>query len=116
MKIQYVPYGLANNFGDHIEIHKDLKKYPNLHEFILKHELDHKSMNFSFSDLLLDMTNFKYTKEMFKFMLNRPSTWIQFSPLYKSNKGYFWDFNLLFIYIINLLAIAGIIALILMVL
>ena len=40
-KIKYVSYGTANRFEGHIEIHEKLKLYPNLHDFIVEHELKH---------------------------------------------------------------------------
>ena len=41
-KIKYVDWGLANWYEDRIEINRNLKKYPKLHNYIILHELGHK--------------------------------------------------------------------------
>lgn len=94
-EVRYVDWGLANNFGDYIEVHRDLKSHPQLLYPILKHEHGHDDGTF-WSDFKLDFI--KGTKvprwEMFKFMLKRPKTWIQFLPVYYAKeKGFVYDVN-----------------------
>ena len=43
MEIKYVDYGIANRYTDYIELNKRLKDNPKLHNYILRHELDHKN-------------------------------------------------------------------------
>ena len=108
MKIKYVEWGLANNFGTHIELHKDLKKFPRLHYAILQHELAHTKKTFTWHDFFLDFfpnPRMDYS-ELRKFMLKRPKTWIQLLPIYyQKGKGIVWDLNMIIIYIIMFIVI-----------
>lgn len=101
MEIKLVEQGLANRYSDCIEIHKDLPNYPELYNPILEHELTHTDKKFSFKDLRLDITKtpgINY-KELYKFMLKRPSTWVQWLPLWKhKERGFVFDLNLTIIY------------------
>jgi hypothetical protein len=105
--IRFVDYGVANNFGTYIEINKDLKKYPKLYKSIRKHELEHSKRKSFFSNFWLDFSNIHNTKDYLVFVLNHPRSWIQFSPLYKTKKGFFLDINLLIIEIFETILIVS---------
>ncbi len=83
MKIRLVDYGVANNFGDYIEINRELKQFPKLYKSILAHELKHTHKSFSLFDLKIDVKNKISIIELFKFMMTRPKTWTQALPLYR---------------------------------
>lgn len=96
MEIRYVPWGIANNFGDYIEINENLKLYPKLHDSILAHELQHtKAQGFSKEDFILDIspTSVSYWS-LFKFMCLHPKSFLQFAPIYKQGKILFYDVNM----------------------
>jgi hypothetical protein len=104
MEIRYVSYALANNFGDYIEINENLKRYPELHDEILKHELSHTDKKgFSKEDFLLDLapSRVNYWK-LFKFMCMYPRTFYQFLPFYyqKNKNTFFYDINLIIAWIV----------------
>jgi len=103
MKIKYVDYGLANNFGNSIEINKNLKNYPDLLKPILKHELAHTDKLFSFKDFKLDFyeDNEINTFDMLKFMFKYPKSLTQIFPFYwTKKKGFVYDLNLIVMYLI----------------
>lgn len=104
-KIVEVNHGVANNFGKYIEINKNLKKYPNLLNPIMKHELAHTKEFFSVHDLKLDfveetgINNF----EMLKFMFKYPRSFTQLLPFYWTRKkGFVYDINLMIMYLISI--------------
>lgn len=106
MEIRYVDYALANNFGDYIEINKNLKGYPELHKAILEHELSHTNApGFNKQDFLIDLAPGKidYWK-LIRFMCIFPKSFLQFAPFYyQRDKGFIYDINL----IISWVAILG---------
>lgn len=98
-----VEHGIANNFGDHIEINKHLKEYPDLFESVLQHELSHTNKEFSFKDLKLDLLadNEVDRRNMIKFMFKHPKSFSQLLPLYYSKRnGFVYDTNLIIMYAI----------------
>ena len=101
MEVKYVNWGLANNFGTHIELNKNLKDYPHLHENILKHELNHSDKFFTLDDLKQDITPIMLNQlELIKFFFKYPRSLIQFLPFYWTiKKGFVYDINLIFIYL-----------------
>jgi len=102
LDIQYVETGLGNNFGTHIELNKNLKEYPKLHDAILNHELRHTDKLFTWKDLKNDLTeNNVNSFEVLKFMLKYPKSFTQVLPFYFSKKhGFVYDINLIFIYLV----------------
>jgi len=100
MEIKLVDYGVANNFGDCIEINKELKQFPKLYKSILTHELEHTQKPFSLFDLKIDIKNKISTIELIKFMITRPKTWTQALPIYIKNRKLIYDFNLIILYLI----------------
>jgi hypothetical protein len=108
-KIVYVPWGLANRYDETIEINENLKQYPELHDSILQHELQHTdSKGFTKEDFLLDLgpSNVDYFK-LFKFMCFYPKSFLQFAPVYKRGKIIFYDINMAIAWSV-ILAVIGI--------
>ena len=98
MKIIYKKYGLANFFGDYIEINKKLKdnKYKRLRKYIIKHELGH----IKGFDLLHEFEiDWKIMPSLLLFFITTPSTWIDLLPFQIRNKKIIYDINLLILYI-----------------
>lgn len=98
-----VNHGIANNFGTHIEINTNLRKYPSLLTPILKHELSHTNKLFSLHDLKLDFYKDSETNnwDMLKFMVRHPKSFTQLLPVYWSRKkGFVYDLNMLIMYLI----------------
>jgi hypothetical protein len=106
MKITYVDWNLGNNFGDEIELNKNLLKpeYKFIHDNILKHELSHTDKAFTIQDLRLDLSQSKISSlEVLKFMVKHPKSFTQLLPLYYSPKhGFVYDINLLLIYSVTI--------------
>jgi len=100
LKVEYVNSGLGNNFGDLIEINKNLLNYPELHNAVLAHELEHSSQAFTIYDLKLDLSKPKVNSwDMLKFMVKYPKSFSQMLPFYYSKKhGFVYDINLIIIY------------------
>lgn len=85
--IEWVEWGVANNFTEIIEIHKDLLDHEDLLLPILKHEIQHFSTEGLAGDVWLDLVGSgTYRWKLFKFMMLRPKTWIQLLPFYYSPK------------------------------
>lgn len=101
IEIRFVDFGLANNFGDFIELHRDLRNYPNLMLAILWHEIKHEEGEWNLKDLAHDLTPNEGLKawDVWKFMIKRPKTWIQMLPIYyQRDKGIVIDKSRIFIY------------------
>lgn len=106
IKVEYVDFGIANNFGSYIEINKNLKKYPQLMKSILNHELKHKAGGFTFEDLKLDMTDRVNNWELAMFIFHHPKALHQFLPFYYTRKkGFVYDTNLIILYTLLLVTI-----------
>lgn len=95
MEIRYVNHSIGNNFGSFIELNENLKKYPKLHDAILAHELDHTDIEgFNKKDFLLDISeNRVSTWDIFKFMVNHPKAFMQFSPVTRRDNTVYYDTN-----------------------
>lgn len=110
-KVIFVPYGVANRFGEVIEVHQDLKKYPSLLKPILEHEMSHTNLpGWTWKDFKLDFfENNKSLKrwEVYGFMVKRPSTWIQILPFYfHPKRGFVIDINRSLFYLICLFIVS----------
>ena len=102
MKIRYVDWGLANWYEDRIELNKNLKKYPKLHNYILLHEKGHKNG----SDLIHDLSpNPKMFFPIILFCLKYPKTLIDLSPIWKKNGILYYDLNKLKLYAIGFISL-----------
>lgn len=101
MKIKEVDWGIANNFGDTIEIHKDLKYFPFLYASIVNHELKHTDRLWTWDEFKMDVIPDKTLNlfHLYKFMIKRPKTWIQLLPFYyQKDKGFVYDLNAIIIW------------------
>lgn len=108
MEIRYVPFGIANNFGEYIEVNENLKKYPKLHDAILRHELSHTNIpGFTLKDFMLDMSAPQKisNKQLISFMIHHPRAMKQFLPIYKQEGTIFYDINMLIVWGFGLTAI-----------
>lgn len=105
IKILYKRYGLANFFGNYIEINEKLKDKKKIRDYIIHHELGHKKE----FDLLHEFKiDWKVLPSILWFVLTTPSSWIDFSPIQYRDKKIIYDVNLSILYalVIILLVIA----------
>ena len=107
-EIVWVDYGIANNFGERIEINRALVWYPNLCYRIIHHERQHsKTLNYNWNDFVLDMFSNEEPHmrisawEMIRFCIKNPSGWRQYSPIYKASDGWYWDWGRVWAYVIQ---------------
>ena len=110
MKITEVDWGVANNFGDEIEVNRHLKEYPKLYIPIMRHEFAHDNSVFSWKELKHDLvTDNKLNQwDLLKFMIHHPKTFTQLSPIYYSKKrGFVIDLNLSLIFFVMTSLIIG---------
>lgn len=103
MKITYTDWALGNNFGNEIELNRNLIYYPKLHNAVLSHELSHSDKAFTIKDLKLDLSQSKISSwEVLNFMVKHPKSFTQLLPFYYSSKhGFVYDLNLLLIYFLS---------------
>ena len=114
-ELRYVDYALANNFGDYIEINKDLDEEPDLKRAILRHEYYHtKSNGLNKKDFLNDIAPQKIDNwKLLKFMLKHPKSFMQFLPFYwQKDKGFVYDINAILLYT-GIIVIVGAVVLVL---
>lgn len=110
-KVVYVPYGVANRYTDNvIEVHKDLKDFPNLLKPILKHEMSHSDVpGLTWADFKIDFFGNISLKRrnLYRFMLSRPNTWVQILPFYfHPKRGFVIDLNRSIFYLICLFIVS----------
>ena len=104
MEIKEIDYGLSYHYGDYIEINRNLKKYPELYNYIMEHELKHSERRFSMNDLLFDIeeslkwTNLKKTLKIWGFMFRHPKSFFQFIPFGIKEKKLVVDINRIIVY------------------
>jgi hypothetical protein len=101
LEIIEVDCGIANNFGTHIEINKNLKKYPKLYNAILDHEVEHTDKLFSAKDFKLDLLSSSNINniDLLWFIKKHPKAIIQFMPLwYSKRNGIYYDINMIIAY------------------
>jgi len=105
--IRYINYGIGYHCTDNgkswIELNKDLKRYPELHQAVLQHELGHNTGNrMDFLHDLRDYFNPSLQFKLFKFSLKHPRALLSVSPILFDKKGIgtnwfmfaFWGFLL----------------------
>lgn len=109
MEIRYVGSAIANNFGDYIELNENLKKYPKLHDAILKHELKHtKESGFTKEDFMLDIGESTINnKELLSFVVKHPASLLQIVPVYIRQGKVIYDLNMLIIWGVFAFMISG---------
>lgn len=106
MKVLYCSKGLANFFGNYIEINKKLKYNKPLRDYIVKHELGHSDK----FDLMHEFKfDWKIIPSLLFFVLTTPSTWFDFLPVQIRNKQIVYDLNLLILYGFIILSIIALI-------
>lgn len=88
MEIIWVDYGIASVHSDHIEINKNLKKYPQLLDVVLKHEKEHIKSNkiMDFWVDFKDMFNFRKQLRLIRFTLRHPKALTEMLPAYINHK------------------------------
>lgn len=108
VEIKEVDYGIANNFGDYIEINKNLKEdYPELYKQILEHELSHTDKKgFNAEDLMVDLGQKINTLQLIKFMARHPKSLYQFRPIYKQDGYWIYDINMILTWCLTFCLIA----------
>lgn len=94
MRIEYVDWGLANYFEDHIEINKDLRRHRKLLDYVLAHELGHKKG----FDLWHEFDFKLQLPRLIMFVISHPKTWIDFLPIQYRKKRWVYDTNLFMLY------------------
>jgi hypothetical protein len=108
MKIREIDHGIAHVLVDskgkkEICMNKNLKKYPNLYNKVLKHELGHfkstKKMDFKhdFGSLFSSEIN---NLEMAKFMINHPKSFSEISPFWIEKKAIIINWFLLILWLV----------------
>lgn len=97
INISYTDWNIANNIDGDIELNKNLKNYPKLHQAILDHEIRHNETN----SLVVDFGEHKVNNvELLKFMIKNPKSLTQFLPITYSRKhGWLWDLNVILTYV-----------------
>jgi hypothetical protein len=93
VKIKYTDSGIGffctdDNGHSWIELNKNLKKYPALHDMVLQHELGHNSgKGMDFMHDFKDMFDTKKQIELMKFSFRHPSALLSASPIFINKKG-----------------------------
>jgi len=112
-KIIYTDWGVANVFSDGtIELHKDLQlpEYELLRAKILDHELDHDYKKGFWHNLKVDLFHTVGIFGLLNFMIRRPKTWLQFSPIsWSKTRGIVYDVNLFISWFIILFGVIAMI-------
>lgn len=111
IKVIYKKFGLANFYGDVIEINEKLKYNKPLRDYIVKHELGHKlkfDLNYEFLDgiSLLRKPNIAFS--LLYLILTTPKIWVDFLPIQIRNKQIVYDLNLSLLYLIMFVIIISI--------
>ena len=107
IKIRYTTSGLANYFGDYIEVNVKLKqrKYKKLREYIIRHERGH-SQSFDLSHEFEDI-DYKLTLSLILFIIKNPETWIDFLPIQLRDDRIIMDYNLMILYGLLIIFVLG---------
>jgi hypothetical protein len=92
-KIIEVSYGLASNYGDTIEMNRNL--VGDLKDKVTKHELRHgRNRKYGLRDIKNDFASKNsYFKDSIFFCIRNPSAWIGFFPSLYSYYFREWTFN-----------------------
>lgn len=103
-KIIYCQFGLANSYFDRIELNYKLKDKERLRDYLIKHEQGHID---SF-DLPHEFNiDWKMMPSLLWFVFTTPSSWVDFLPVQIKNKRLIYDLNMLILYSIIIIIIAG---------
>lgn len=96
IKVVYTKYGLANFFGDYIEINSKLKNNKKLRDYVVKHELGHSDKFDLGHDFKIE---WKIVPSLLLFVFSTPSVWIDFLPIQKKGEDIVYDLNLIILYL-----------------
>lgn len=110
IEVRDVDYGIANNFGNYIEINRHLRNYPTLFVPIMRHELAHTDAVWSWEDFKLDFLDTTDTNrwDLVRFMFKHPKSFTQFLPIYWTRKkGFVYDINMMIMYLIMCFVFIG---------
>lgn len=90
-RIVYVKHGLAYSVGGQVYLHEGLKDYPDLHNYLLNHELSHSCMDdYELADLFCAKPGLSRLN-VWLFILTHPSTVWSYFPFMKVNGK--WSFD-----------------------
>lgn len=104
-RIRYVNWGIANRFPGKIEMNSKLllPKYILLRNEILAHEMKHSDYKYTFDDFKQDFRFRLKHKWLYRwFILTTPSSWVNFSPFYRSEGKWYIDYNILITWCVSL--------------
>lgn len=113
MKVIYCEKGLANFYGDHIEINRAFSKNKKLRDYVVKHELGHSTKFDLAHEFKID---WKIIPSLVLFVFKNKSTWIDFAPIQKRGKEYIVDMNMLILYVVSVMILFGFLFLIIKIL
>ena len=104
MEIKYINRGIAFQYGNIIEINRNLLKYPDLYNEVLKHELQHyNNKNSLINDIFLeikDLFNFKKQKQLKEVTEKYEKFgWQSTLPVWFEGKNVFYNLPLIIIYL-----------------
>lgn len=109
LKIVYSDSGLANFYGDHIEINKKLKYDKFLRDYVVKHELKHTKefdLGYELFDGFKLLNKPKILLKLLHFYITTPSTWSDLFPIQFKNKQIIYDLNLIILYLFLILSLS----------
>lgn len=101
MKVELVSFGVANRYGETIEINKALLKprWKRFHDWVMMHEEHHDSGAYTKEDFFHDMnTPLWVQKESLLFMLTEKGAWWQLVPIWYYRNEWIVDRSGLLIY------------------
>lgn len=104
IQVRYSNWGLANFFGDYIEINKKLKYNKPLRDYIIKHELGHSlkfDLNYEIKDSFFLLTKPHIAFSLFVLCITTPSTWIDFLPIQIRKGQIIYDVNMIILFCIS---------------
>jgi hypothetical protein len=104
VKVIYSKRGIANFYGDYIEINENLRKHKKLRDYIVKHELGH-SEKFDLWHEFKSM-DLKMMPSLISFIIKNPSTWNDIFPIQYNQGHIIYDVNLLILYLTKFCLIA----------
>ena len=101
LKVKYTSQGLANFYGDYIEINYKLKKDKELRDYILRHELGHSKefdLGHEIADSFILLRKPKILLKLISFYIKNPSSLRDMLPIQFKQKKMFIDLNLMILY------------------
>lgn len=103
VQIEYIDYGIGFTRSDGvIELNKNLKKYPDLHKAVLKHELGHLKKGSRKVDFLhdfLEIFNVKKQVRLLNFCIKHPRAFMSELPIFITKEGVFINWYMVIFWI-----------------